>query len=68
MNIYNVSHSKAIIIYISLREQYLSDRPMTKAEEELMWDAWARISKEGFKWKRIKNHELRENRVISGNY
>ena len=49
-------------IYLSLRDQYLSDRPMSKAEERHMWSAWHDLTAYGWKWKRIKNSELRENR------
>ncbi len=40
-------------IYLSLREQYLSGRPMSKSEEEHMWEAWHFISERGWKWARL---------------
>jgi len=53
---------KAREVYLSLREQYLSDRPMTKGEVEKMWSAWHRLNKLGWRWVRIKDEQLRENR------
>ena len=53
---------KARAIYLSLREQYLSDRPMTKGEESEMWSAWHRLTELGWKWARISDEQLRENR------
>lgn len=60
LNIMTLEKAKAI--YLSLREQYLSDRPMTKGEEETMWSAWYRLTDLGWGWARIKDEQLRENR------
>ena len=53
---------KARAIYLSLREQYLSDRPMTKGEEDQMWSAWHKLTGLGWKWARISDEQLRKNR------
>ncbi len=59
-----MTFKKAKSIYLSLREQYLSERPMTKGEENHMWDAWYTLNNLGWRWARIKDEQLRENRKI----
>lgn len=53
---------EARAIYLSLRDQYLSDSPMTKGEVDNMWIAWHRLNKLGWRWAKIKDEQLRENR------
>ena len=55
----NINIGKEKAIYLSLREQYLSDRPMTNGEENAMWKAWHNLNKLGWKWARIKDEQLR---------
>jgi len=55
---------KLIILYNDLRSQYLSDRPMTQGEVKIMWTCWHKLTSLGYKWRRIKNSELRENRTL----
>ena len=50
---------KARAIYLSLREQYLSDRPMTKGEENTMLGIWYGLNELGWYWARIKNEQIR---------
>ena len=50
---------KTRAIYLSLREQYLSGRPMTRGEENTMWEAWDRLNELGWRWARIKDEQLR---------
>jgi hypothetical protein len=46
-------------LYLSLREQYLSDRPMSNSEESQMWSLSHILISKGWKWARIKNNQLR---------
>jgi len=55
---------KLIVLYSDLRNQYLSDRPMTEGEIKMMWTCWQKLNELGYKWQRIKNSELRENRTL----
>ena len=59
MKIHEMKLGKARAIYLSLREQYLSKRPMTKGEETAMWNAWYRLVELGWRWGRIKKEQLR---------
>jgi hypothetical protein len=58
----NINQTRAL--YLSLRAQYLSDRPMTPKEEQHMWDAWHELNMQGYYWKKIKDCQLRENRNL----
>jgi len=62
MNVTKLTFEQQKTLYLSLREQYLSDRPMSKEEERTMWNAWHFLTCKGWKWFKIKNNELRENR------
>jgi hypothetical protein len=53
--------NQAWVLYLSLRTQYLSDRPMAECEQRKMWHCWHIC---GRKWLRIKDSELRENRKL----
>ena len=54
-----LNNNQAWQLYLSLREQYLSERGMTKKEEETMWQCWYQCNR---KSRRIKEEQLRENR------
>ena len=56
----NLTFEQNKALYFSLREQYLSKRPMTEAEERAMWEAWYVLSEKGYKIYRIKTSQLRE--------
>ncbi len=37
-------------LYLSLREQYISGKPMTNGEERTMWSCWSYLTSNGFNW------------------
>lgn len=60
MNVNNLTFDQNRELYLSLREQYLSKRPMTQGEIKIMWTAWYYLNSNGFKWLRIKDSQIRK--------
>ena len=60
MNVNNLTFDQNRELYLSLREQYLSKRPMTQGEIKIMWSTWSYLTSNGFKWLRIKESQIRK--------
>ena len=60
MDVHKLNFGKNKALYLSLREQYLSDRPMSESEVKTMWDTWYYLTTNGYKWFRIKSSQIRK--------
>ena len=60
MNVNKNTFNQNKSLYLSLRAQYLSGRPMTQSEEKVMWDCWHYLSHSGYKWFGIKKSQIRK--------
>lgn len=60
INPHKLTFKQTLELYMSLREQYLSDRPITFSEEETMWACSHCLTLNGYNWFKIKSSQIRK--------